>query len=276
MYSSSTWPSRFIEALRRTWNSAAGSARSSHTSADCTPAGGAAPRQRAVRNSRSVALKASGLSAFVAWPESGMTTQREPAIARASDSFTSSATVASSAPAITSVGHRTRVSAVLTSKRASARSPAQYARRGRAEARQQRADGVGHRVDGQPARRQRRAVVTGKIDEEQPVVALERGDLPDPVVGAGAEAVQEHDGRGGGRTPAATLVVDVRPLRRRWRPSPRTSSAGLWARRSRRSRTSGAPAPSTGTPAPPGASDSTRLPGARRGIRVRDSGPHAW
>src|SRR2546425_9760439 len=50
----------------------------------------------------------------------------------------------------------------------------------------------------------------------QPMVTLERGNLPGPIVGAGAEAVQEDDGRGVGRAPAAALVVNVRPLRRSW------------------------------------------------------------
>src|SRR5882724_12357044 len=108
------------------------------------------------------------------------------------------------------------------------------------------------------------------------MVALERGDLPGPVIGTGAETVQEDDGRGVGHAPAAALVVNVRLLRRRWRPSPCTSSAAPWARGSPRSRTTGAPGPSTGTRARPAAWGATSPRAARRGRRVRGNGPRAW
>src|SRR5262249_56825332 len=116
----------------------------------------------------------------------------------------------------------------------------------------------------------------GGREGKRRVVGRKGGDRAGPVVGARAETVKEEDRRGVRGASAAALVVDVRPLPRRRRRSSRNASGAPWGRGSPRSRTSGAPAPWTETPARPAASGSTFLRAARHGRRGRGSGRRAW
>jgi hypothetical protein len=56
--------------------------------------------------------------------------------------------------------------------------------------------------------------VARKVDEDHAIVVGDGGQLQAPVVRAGAEAVEKDDRRRIAISPAPTLVVDVRLLRR--------------------------------------------------------------
>jgi hypothetical protein len=56
--------------------------------------------------------------------------------------------------------------------------------------------------------------MAGQVDEDDPIVVRDGGQLQAPVVGTGAEAMEKEERRRLAIRPAAALVVDVRPLRR--------------------------------------------------------------